>query len=69
MRFDYDELRRLRKENYLRQCDVGKMMHCSTSNICKWESRQLKLTIDDFVRLSEIYGVRDFNRFFIDRRK
>lgn len=69
MRFDYTGLKRMRKKNYLKQCEVGKMMHCSTSNICKWELGKIRLGVDEFVKLAEIYGIDDFNGFFVDRRK
>lgn len=65
--FDFSKLRELRKDNHLTQKAAGKLVGCTGPTVGRWERGEISITVEDLVKIADIYKVNDFSSFFAER--
>lgn len=65
--FDFDRLRRLRKQKRLTQNGAGKLLGYSEATIGRYERGDIQITVTELIRVANIYGDTHFNNFFVER--
>ena len=62
-------LRKLRKENHLTQTKLGAMLHYGYTAIANYESGRNQPSLDDLIKLSEIFDVTTDELLGVEKRE
>ena len=64
--FNFGRLRTLRKQNHMTQSQVGALLGCSGTTVSNWERGLTCISVNDLLKLSEIYHDDNFSDFFVE---
>lgn len=65
--FDFDRLRRLRKQKHLTQNDAGNLFGYAGDTVGRYERGDIPISVTELIRFSEVYGDKHFHNFFVER--
>ena len=65
--FDFDRLRRLRKQRYLTQQEAGALLGYSAATIGRYERGDVEIPVAELVRIANVYGDKNIQNFFVER--
>ena len=64
--FNFGRLRTLRKQNHMTQAQVGTLLGCSGATVSNWELGLTCISVNDLLKLSELYHDDNFSDFFVE---
>ena len=64
--FNFGRLRTLRKQNHMTQAQVGTLLGCSGATVSNWELGLTRISVNDLLKLSDIYHDDNFSEFFVE---
>ena len=65
--FDFDRLRRLRKQRYMTQQEAGALLGYSAATIGRYERGDVEIPVAELVRIANVYGDKNVQNFFVER--
>lgn len=65
--FNFGRLRFLRKQHHMTQEQVATLLGCRGATISNWELGLTCISVNDLLKISEIYNDDNFSDFFVER--
>lgn len=65
--FNFGRLRTLRKQKHMTQEEAGTLLGCCGATISNWELGITCISVNDLLKISEIYRDDNFFDFFVER--
>ena len=65
--FNFGRLRSLRNKKHMTQSQVGTLLGCQGATISNWELGLTCISVNDLLKISEIYNDNNFSDFFVER--